>query len=181
MVFLTIGRVLYDKGYRELIDASYSINKKYQNIEFQWLGAIDEDYPEFVSENQIMEDQKKGLINYLGFKFNVIDYIKNADCIVLPSYHEGMSRTLMEALALGKPIITTNIPGCKETVDEGKNGFLCNPKDAISLEAAIEKFLHLSPENIKNMSIYSRQKAVQQFDVKHVIKVYDDIVSRSRK
>lgn len=180
-IFLSIGRVLYDKGYKELIEVSKIIKASHKDVEFQWLGAIDEGYPEHVPEYQVMDDQNKGLINYLGFKNNVIDYLKKADCIVLPSYHEGMSRTLMEALALGKPIITTNISGCKETVDEGMNGFLCNPRDVESLEAAIEKYLHLSDEKIKEMSKYSRIKAENQFDIKNVIKIYEDILAKQSK
>ena len=178
--FLSIGRVLYDKGYKELIEASKTIQQSHKDVEFQWLGPIDESYPEFVPENQIMTDQSNGWIHYLGFSSDVRTYIKQADCIILPSYHEGMSRTLMEALALGKPIITTDIPGCRETVDEGKNGFLCKPRDSYSLQQAILKFLKLPSESINEMSQYSRRKAESQFDVKKVIRIYEEILAKEK-
>lgn len=176
-IFLTIARVLYDKGYRELVEASKIIQNKYDDVEFHWVGGIDEGYPEFVPASQIISDQDAGYIKYHGYSRKVKDHINKADCIILPSYHEGMSRTLMESLAMGKPIITSDIAGCRETVDEGKNGFLCRPRDVASLVEALEKFLALAPEKIKEMSSYSRAKAESQFDINDVIKVYDNILS----
>lgn len=176
-VFLTVARVLYDKGYSELVAAAKIIQKKYPHVEFHWVGGIDEGYPEFVPANQVIADQDAGYIKYLGYKRNVKYFIQHADCIILPSYHEGMSRTLMETLAMGKPIITTDIAGCRETVEENKNGFLCKPRDVASLVKAIEKFLKLSEEQTKKMGNLSRLKAEQQFDVQNVIKVYENILS----
>lgn len=175
-VFLTIARVLFDKGYRELVEASKIIRSRHHGVEFQWLGGMDEGYPEYVSAKQIISDQDSGYIKYFGYKPHVQKYINKATCIILPSYHEGMSRTLMEALAMGKPIITTDIAGCRETVDEGKNGFLCKPKDTLSLVEAIEKFLTLTLEEKKNMGLYSRQKAEAQFNMEDVKQVYEDIL-----
>lgn len=175
--FLTIARVLYDKGFSELAScAAYSIKMGY-NVEFQWLGDIDEDYSQFVSREVIMDLHNKNIINYLGFQKDVRKYIKDADCIILPSYHEGMSRVLMESLAMNKPIITTDIPGCREMVIDGKNGFLCIPKDKQSLIDAVEKFINLSNDERNKMGKHSRQYAESRFDIKNVIKVYDDIVA----
>ncbi len=174
--FLTIGRVLFDKGYQELIDASKSIKLAYPDVKFEWLGEIDDSYPEYVPLERVLADEKDGIINYHGFSNDVISYIKKADCIILPSYHEGMSRTLMESLAMSKPIITTNISGCRETVDDGENGFLCEARSSDSLTAAIKKFLNLSVEEREKMCRKSREKAEKQFDVNNVIKIYDKII-----
>ncbi|MBD5364968.1 MAG: glycosyltransferase family 4 protein [Bacteroides sp.] len=173
MVFLVIGRVLYDKGYSEYIKAS----EKLKNLaDFHWLGPIDESYPNHVSLPQIKYDEVNSSFKYLGESLDVRPYIRNADCIVLPSYHEGMSRTLMEALAMSKPIITSDIPGCREMVEPGKNGFLCQPANAESLIQSITQFINLSPEQRNEFGKYSRKKAEQEFDIRHVIKIYDDII-----
>ena len=137
----------------------------------------DEGYPEYVSAKQIISDQDAGHIKYFGFKPHVQKYINRADCIVLPSYHEGMSRTLMEALAMGKPVIATDIAGCRETLEEGKNGFLCKPKDTETLVDVVEKFLKLEKEEIKKMGEYSRKKAETEFNMEDVKKVYDGILN----
>lgn len=109
MIFLTVSRVLYDKGFGELAEASGIIKKRYSGVEFQWLGNIDKDYVHSVSESEVQRLHDAGLINFLGYKNDVRDVMRRADCIVLPSYHEGMSRVLMEALA-AKSLI---LPSCE--------------------------------------------------------------------
>lgn len=175
--FLTIGRVLYDKGFSELVKCASTIQNKYYDVEFQWLGGIDKEYPQHVSHEEVMKYHNDGVINYLGFHSDVKSIIQMADCIILPSYHEGMSRVLMEALAMGKPIITTDIPGCKEMVKEGLNGFLCKRADSESLTNVVEKFIMLSTEERNKMSECSRDYAEKRFDIKKVISIYDKIVS----
>lgn len=175
MIFLMIARILYDKGYAEYVNAAKIIHKKYPEAEFQLLGSIDIQYPNHVSEDTVMKDNKDGTINYLGVSNDVCYIIKKADCIVLPSYHEGLSRVLIEALAMGKPIITSDIPGCRETVDEGINGYLVPPKNAEALADAFNRFILLSDIERQKMGAYSRKKAEKEFDVKNVIAVYRKI------
>ena len=175
IVFLMIARVLYDKGYQEYVNAAEVIKKKFPDTEFSLLGSIDNDYPNHVPEYIVKQDTDRGIINYLGFRSDVRDIIVKSDCIVHPSYHEGMSRVLMESLAMGKPIITTDIPGCRETVEDGKNGYIVQPKNAAALVEAIGKFLKLTHEERCNMGICSREKAEKEFDVKNVIKIYKQI------
>lgn len=174
-VFLMIARVLYDKGYQEYVDAARIIKKEYPDVEFWLLGKIDEEYPNHVPKSVVDTDSKAGLISYLGFLSDVRPVEEKADCIVLPSYHEGMSRVLMEALAMRKPLITTDIPGCKETVEDGRNGYLIPPRNVAALVEAIRKFLGLSQEERFRMGAYGRQKAEREFDVKNVIAVYRSI------
>lgn len=173
--FLMIARVLYDKGYTEYVNAAKIIHEKYPKVEFQLLGKIDEIYPFHVPEKVVREDENRGAIKYLGVSSNVQPIIEIADCIVLPSYHEGLSRVLIEALAMGKPIITSNIPGCKETVEDGKNGFLVAPKSSKELAEAFFKFISLSEEIRLKMGEYSRYKAENEFDIKNVINIYRKI------
>lgn len=173
--FLMIARVLYDKGYAEYVSAARMVREKYPEAEFQLLGDIDVVYPNHVPENVVRKDEQEGVIHYLGVTSNVRPIIEEADCIVLPSYHEGLSRVLIEALAMGKTIITTDIPGCRETVEDGKNGFLVAPRDVDGLVHAFLRFLALSKSDRLAMGMYSRKKAEKEFDVKNVIAVYRKI------
>lgn len=172
-VFLMIARILYDKGYAEYVEAARIIRKEYPDVEFQLLGRIDEEYPNHVPGSVVKADNADELIHYLGYLANVKPIIQAADCIVHPTfYNEGLSRVLMEAMAMRKPIITTDIPGCRETVEDGVNGFLVPPRNVEKLIEAIRDFLSLSKEERRRMGEQGRLKAEREFDVKKVIEVY---------
>lgn len=174
--FLMIGRLLYDKGYEEYVKAAATVKKQYPDAEFQLLGDFDFSYPDHVTKERVERDCSREIIHYLGYSPEVATKIQMADCIVLPSYHEGLSRVLIEALAMGKPIITTDIPGCRETVEHGKNGFLVAPKDIESLAAAFTQFVHTGAREREEMGKYSRKKAEEEFNIKHVISEYKKII-----
>lgn len=179
IVFLMIARLLYDKGYEEYVQTAKVLTSECSEVEFQLLGGVDVSYPRHVPEARIRQDANAGYIRYWGYCPDVAAKIQGADCIVLPSfYNEGLSRVLMEALAMGKPIITTDIPGCRETVEEGKNGFLAQPQNTESLIVAVKNFLALSREERREMGTYSRRKAEQEFDIVDVVKVYKQITDR---
>ena len=162
------------------MDAAKAIRRIYPECEFQLLGNIDPDYPNHVPEQQVLKDQREGYIQYLEYHPDVLTYIQQAVCIVLPSfYNEGLSRVLMEGLAMGKPIITTDIPGCRETVIDGKNGYLIRPRDTESLIEAVKKFLNLSYTDRGTMGIYGRRMAEEVFDIQEVVKIYKRITDRS--
>lgn len=176
VVFLMIARVLYDKGYAEYVEAARVIRKEYPNTEFQLLGRVDEAYPNHVPASVVKRDSDKGAIHYLGHVSNVRPIIEKADCIVHPTfYNEGLSRVLLEAMAMRKVIITTDIPGCRETVEEGVNGFLVAPRSVDELVRAIRRFLSLSKVKQIEMGQIGREKAEKEFDVKNVIAVYRKI------
>ena len=178
-IFLMIARVLYDKGYQEYVEAAKIIKKDYADVEFQLLGSIDEAYPNHVPESVVLNDCKDGIINYLGYKTNVRPFIQAADCIIHPTfYNEGMSRVLMEAMAMKKAIITTDIPGCRETVDQNKNGYLVPPKNVPALVEAIQNFINLPEIDKHLMGEYARIKVEKEFDVKNVIAVYKKITEQ---
>ncbi len=176
IIFLMIARVLYDKGYTEYIEAARVIREEYPDTEFQLLGRIDEAYPNHVPASVVKRDSDEGAIHYLGHVSNVRPIIEKADCIVHPTfYNEGLSRVLLEAMAMRKVIITTDIPGCRETVEEGVNGFLVTPRSVDELVIAIRRFLSLTQEERMEMGRKGREKAEREFDVKNVIAVYRKI------
>lgn len=163
--FLYVGRMMREKGTLELLDAAEKLASP--DVEFQLLGYCDDDLKE-----QLDDAQSKGIIRQLGFNPDVHGYITQASALVLPTYHEGMSNVLMEASATGRPVIATNISGCKEIFDEGITGFGCKPKDSNSLIAALQKFLALSIEERARMGRKAREKMEKEFDRKHVVEYY---------
>ncbi len=165
--FLFIGRVMKDKGIDEFLSMAKHIKLKYPNISFDIIGMIDGDYEDIIN-NAVSE----GFINYHGLQSDVKPFIQNAHCIVLPSYHEGMANVLLEAAASGRPVIASDIAGCRETFDEGISGFGCKAKSTESLIEAVEKFINLPYEQKQEMGIEGRKKVEKQFDRQIVIDTY---------
>ena len=120
------------------------------------------------------EWEQTRVIKYLGETTDVIPYINQADCIVLPSYREGISRVLLEAAAMEKPIIATDVPGCREIVSDGENGFLCKPQDTSSLTACMMHMLSLSPEERLKFGQTGRELVQRLYDEKIIIQLYKD-------
>lgn len=182
VVFLMVGRVLYDKGYREYVQAAKIVKQEYPDVRCQLLGMLDETYPAHVDEAELKRDVEEGTIEYLESTNDVMQYLgRSGVVVVLPSYFEGLSRSLMEACAVGRPIIATDIPGCRETVDEGKNGFLVKVKDSRSLAEGMLRYLNLSDAEKQAFSKHSRKKAEETFDVRQVIKEYEKDLAKARK
>ena len=182
VVFLMVGRVLYDKGYREYVQAAKIVKQQYPDVRCQLLGMLDETYPAHVDEEELKRDVEEGTIEYLASTNDVMQYLgRSGVVVVLPSYFEGLSRSLMEACAVGRPIIATDIPGCRESVDEGKNGFLVKVKDSSSLAEGMLRYLSLSDAEKQAFSRHSRKKAEETFDVRQVIKEYEKDLAKARK
>ncbi|PJI84384.1 glycosyltransferase involved in cell wall biosynthesis [Yoonia maricola] len=173
--FLLIGRMLWDKGVGEFVQAARNIRQTHGNVQFCLLGGLDNDNPGAISRAQMDEWVRDGDITYLGYSDNVKQEIVNADCIVLPSaYPEGTPRTLLEASAVGRPIIATDAPGCRETIDDGVNGYLCKLRDAADLQVKLEKIIGLSPQARRAMGHAGRVKMEHEFDEAIVIGKYID-------
>jgi glycosyltransferase involved in cell wall biosynthesis len=170
--FLVISRVLYDKGILEYIEAIRRLRAQGVRAKFQLLGKIETARGLGVPREQISEWVREGLIEYLGTVSDVIPVIERADCVILPSYREGTPRTLLEAASLGKPIIATDVPGCRDTVEHGFNGFLCKVKDPQDLADKMRQIMHLSDHRLRQMGSNSRQLAVERFDQNIVIGKY---------
>jgi glycosyltransferase involved in cell wall biosynthesis len=142
--FLLIARMLWDKGVGEYVEAARLLSRRYPRTEFCMIGFLDFGNPEAISEAQINEWISEGIVQYLGVINDIRPEIVKADCVVLPvQFREGTPRSLLEAAAMGRPIITTNTVGCRETVDDGVNGYLCIPNDATDLSKKMERIIHL--------------------------------------
>ena len=172
--FLMIARALWDKGVKEYCEAAKIIKSKYgdKDIEFLFLGKIGAPNPSAVPKEYIEKYHKKGIINYLGVVDDVSEIIEESSCFVLPSYREGISRVIMESASMGKPIIATDVPGCRELVDDGKTGYLCTPRESKDLAQKLEWFINLSDEKKARVGKLGRQKMVDEFSEKLVVEVY---------
>lgn len=167
-VFLLICRLIKDKGVTDYVDAARILKQQYPEATFNLLGPFDSNNPSALSRPQIEKWHQEGLINYHGETNDVRPFISASNVYVLPSfYREGTPRSTLEAMAMGRPIITTDAPGCRETVMEGKNGFLVPIKDPEALAEAMKRFI-VDPDLITRMGEASRNYAVEKFDADHV-------------
>ncbi len=163
--FLFIGRIMKEKGIEELLEATRKLVAEGKSCVLDVVGSYEDDY-----ENLLLEYEKEGwLINH-GFQNDVRPFIKRCDCFVLPSYHEGMANTNLESAASGRPVITSNVPGCKEAVIDGISGFLCKEKDSDSLKNAMEKFMNLSYKERAAMGRAGRKYMEENFEKEQVVK-----------
>lgn len=177
IVFLLIARMLWDKGIAKYVESARILTKKYPNVEFQLLGFLDVENKSAISKEQMDTWVNKGLINYLGTSDNVKVEISNADCMVLPSfYREGTPRTLLESASMAKPIVTTNNIGCKDVVNDGESGYLCEVKNVQDLTEKLELIINMSDINRKKMGQKGREKIIKEFDEKIVIDKYLDAI-----
>lgn len=170
--FLLIARMLWDKGVGEFVQAARKLHAKYPDAIFQLLGEADASNPQSISREKIAEWEKEGVIEYLGITNDVRPYIAAADCVVLPSYREGVPRILLEAASMEKSIITTDSVGCRETVKVNETGWLCAPKSVDSLTASLKLFLALPIDKRKTMEKESRNFIKGRFDEKLVVGKY---------
>lgn len=166
--FLFIGRVMKEKGIEQYLEAATYIKKKYPHTEFHILGTCDEKY-----EEKLESMSKKGIISYHGRQDDVRKYHEISHCTIHPSYYpEGMSNVLLESAASGRPLITTNRPGCKETVNDGINGYLFQEKNSQDLIKKVENFINIEPNARRNMGLFGREKVEKEFDRNIVIDAY---------
>lgn len=170
--FLLVARLLWAKGVREYAEAARIVRLKHPHVRFQILGILDQSAGA-VDRASLNRWEKEGNVEFLGSASDVRSTIAQAACVVLPSYYpEGTPRSLLEAAAMARPLITTDVPGCRQVIDDGVNGFLCAPRDAASLAAAMERFLALSGPECAAMGAASRAKAETEFDEQLVIRAY---------
>ena len=175
-VFLLTSRMLWNKGIAEYVEAGRSILAKRNDVEFKLLGFLDVETPEAISKQEMKQFIETEGIQYLGASDKVEDFIADADCVVLPSYREGIPRSLLEAAAMSKPIITTDIPGCRDVVEDGVTGFLCRPKDSKDLMEKMEKMLALDDDDRKGMGAKGREKIKREFHQDIVVAKYEEVI-----
>ena len=177
--FLMVARVLYDKGYSEFVEAGKTIRAKHPEISFELVGPIDTTSPMRVPKEVIDSDVEHGYISYLGVTNDVPSIVgRPGVVVVVSSYHEGMNRAIMEACAMGRPVITSDIPGCKEMVENGVNGYTVPPKDAPALVEAIKRFISLSEEQKVAMGEAGYKLAKQMYDIRFVLDKFDYLLKK---
>lgn len=166
--FLYIGRIMKEKGTDEYLAAARALHERYGNkVSFSAVGYCDDDFG-----YKIAEAEKQGIFKMIPFAKDIHPYIKEADAIVHPSYHEGMSNVLMEAAATGRPVIASNIPGCREIVNDGVSGILFKSRDEKALTEALEKFMKIDETGRKAMGRAARSHVEQKFDRRSIILKY---------
>lgn len=169
--FLFVGRIMREKGVDELFSAIERIKAKYADTQFHFIGWYEDNY-----EHKVMEMSDKGLLRFHGFQNDVKPFIAASHCVVLPSWHEGMSNTLLESAAMCRPLITSDIHGCKEAVLDGISGFLTEVKNADTLYEAIERIVLMTNADREAMGIRGRQHMVDRFDKNMVVKDTESII-----
>ncbi|MCB0533697.1 MAG: glycosyltransferase family 4 protein [Lewinellaceae bacterium] len=173
VVFLYCSRLLIEKGIREFVEAARKMKQLHNNLEFHVLGDPDPGNPATLTETELQAWKRQQIVQFFSSVDDVRPYLAQADVLVLPSYYrEGVPRTVLEAMAMEKIIVTTEMPGCRDTVEEGENGFLVLPKNVDALIEAMQKICTSTPENRRQMGAYSRQKVLQEFSDQQILPQY---------
>lgn len=180
--FLFVGRLISDKGVIEYLDAAVSVLKKYPKKEFLLVGELGSINNTAISKSQIEKyTNNYSQITYLGKTDDIKKILQSVDVMVLPSYREGLSRSLLEAAAMKLPIITTNVPGCRDIVADGYNGFLCDLKSKLSLKNKIIKMIDLNEKERLQFGINGREKVIKEFSNDIVNKTYVEKILKLTK
>lgn len=170
--FLFVGRLLRDKGLVEYVEAARALRSSWPDAEFAVLGFAGSDNRSAVPISDVERWQDERLVIYLGDTDDVRPFIASSDCVVLPSYREGLPRSLLEAAAMGKPMIATDVPGCRDVVADGENGFLCEARSAASLARSMDAMLRLDQGTRQAMGRAARSMVEEKFDQRFVTDAY---------
>ena len=170
--FLLLARLLHEKGVVEFVEAARSLKDQFPDARFQLLGFLDAANPSAITPAMLHAWVDEGVVEYLGSTDDVRPFLAAADCVVLPSYREGTSRALLEAAAMGRPLIVSDVPGCREVVDPDVSGLICNAKDARSLGDKLAQFAKFSSAERAAMGAAGRRKMEKEYDEKFVIDAY---------
>ena len=179
MTFLLAARLLWDKGIGEFVEAARRLRRDFPDARFQILGIVERRSTAAVPLSKLQEWSGEGVIDYLGSADDVRPALAAADCIVLPSYYrEGVPRVLLEAAAMGIPVITTDMPGCREAVDNGATGLLCEPRSVDSLVEAMDRMIRMTPAERAAMGLAARAKMEGEFREEIVHGAYLDALGK---
>jgi len=170
--FLFIGRLLWDKGVREFIDAARLVRRQFPEARFALLGFVDSANRTAVGRAELDSWVGEGLVEYLGASDDVRPHILRADCVVLPSYREGLPRALLEGAAMAKPLIATDVPGCRDVVRQGENGLLCAVRDSNALARAMMQMISMTEAERAHIGRRGRAHVEANFDQRLVSELY---------
>lgn len=177
VAFIMVARLLRDKGVVEYVEAARQLRAIHPALNFRLLGPIDQDNRSAIGREQVSAWEAEGIIEYLGATDDVRPHVEASDCVVLPSYREGLPRTLLEGAAMARPLVATDVPGCRDVVSDGLNGYLCAVQDVSSLAVAMGKVAALSGEERYAMGLAGRALAEARFDERIVHRLYLDAIA----
>jgi glycosyltransferase involved in cell wall biosynthesis len=175
--FLLIARLLRDKGVVEFVEAARMLRTRLPTARFQLLGPIDEDNRTAISRGELESWVAEGAVEYLGSADDVRPHISAASAVVLPSYREGMPRSLLEAAAMARPLVAADVPGCRDVVEDGVNGYLCTVRDRSSLACAMQRLAELPLPDRLVMGQAARRKVQERFNEEFVVQAYLDVLA----
>jgi glycosyltransferase involved in cell wall biosynthesis len=178
--FLMIARLLGDKGVREYAEAAREMRGRLPSATFALVGELDRDNRSAIGEGELKSWVRDGILDYLGPAEDVRPHIERSMAVVLPSYREGLPRTLLEAAAMGRPVIGTDVPGCRQVVRDGVTGLLCEPRSAESLAAAMERLAGMPPGERGRLGAAARAMGEREFGEKRVTEAYLEVVASLR-
>lgn len=170
--FLLIGRLLLDKGVAEFVEAARIVRRSHPRARFQLLGGSATDNPSAVPQADLARWSAESIVEQLGVQEDVRPFIAAANCVVLPSYREGLPRSLLEGAAMARPLIASDVPGCRDVVEDGVNGLLCDVRSATSLAAAMQEMMSMTPARRSAMGAAGRRKVEAEFDQRIVADFY---------
>lgn len=176
--FLMIARLLKDKGIYEYAEAAKQILLQNKNVEFHVLGEIDNENPSAIKKEELDNWIAQKIIIYHEHTKDTRPFICATDCVVLPSYREGMPRVILEGMAMGKPCITSDAPGCKDAIIDGKSGFFCKTADAVSLKESMERFILLEKTEKNQIGMNARKRAENVFSNEAVNLIYINLLAK---
>lgn len=171
-VFLLIARLLRDKGIEEFVEAARTLKRELPQARFQLLGPLDRDNRSAIQKDELDRWITSGTIEYLGAAHDVRPFIRASSAVVLPSYREGLPRSLLEGAAMGRPLIATDVPGCRDVVAHGQNGYLCKARDSVSLAEAMKALAQLGERDLIEMGRASRKLVECRFSDRLVTEAY---------
>jgi glycosyltransferase involved in cell wall biosynthesis len=176
-VFLLIGRLLWDKGIAEYADAARIVKKTYPDAEFRLLGPFDRENRAAVPESAVRGWEAEGAITYLGRTDDVRPFVEESDVVVLPSYREGLPSVLLEAMSMARPVIASDVPGCRDLVEEGRTGFLVPAQDAGTLADRMITCIGMGPGGRGKMGMKARERVLREFDARKAEGAYASLVN----
>jgi glycosyltransferase involved in cell wall biosynthesis len=177
--FLMVARLIWDKGVGQFVDVARQVRRTWPDARFQLLGALAAPGPAAVLREDLAVWAREGVVEYLGTSDDIRPHLAAADCVVLPSYYrEGVPRSLLEAAAMAKSVITTDAIGCRDAVDDGVTGLLCTPRDVNSLKEALLRWLDLPQAERRMMGTAARAKMILEFDEQRVIERYCAVIAQ---
>lgn len=178
ITFLLIARLLRDKGVLEFVEAARRVKAAHPEARFQLLGPADVENRTAIGRETVAAWEAEGIVEYLGVTDDVRPFIAAADCVVLPSYREGKPRTLLEAAAMARPIVATDVPGCRDVVEDGRTGYLCRARDPEDLAAALLRMIEAGHGGRAHLGAAGRAKMEREYDEAHVVDIYRGTIER---